>query len=276
MDSSCDSCDYGDEIFRGLLQRETVTGNGGCLDRHPESEVKEKMRAILVDWIVEVHAKFRLMEETLYLTIDILDRYLQVAPVKRGKLQQVGVTCLFIASKYEDIHPPEIRDLVYITDQSSTREEILHTEVEILNALGFRVSRPTIYHFLQYFAYSANSERMINNWPIEQRKAFYLACYTLELCLLDSKLVGRYAPSKLAAAALFMSKKVLRVSPSWPPVLGTRTPYTPQSLKACAKELVPLVTSHGQSLLVDPKLRNVRHKYATREKLEVSAIYFHM
>ncbi len=78
------------------------SGSGSCSFnsfRHPQSEVKERMRAILVDWLVEVHAKFRLMEETLYLTVDLLDRYLQTAPVRRVKLQQVGVTCLFIASK---------------------------------------------------------------------------------------------------------------------------------------------------------------------------------
>lgn len=64
--------------------------------------------------------------------------------MKRVRLQQVGVTCLFIASKYEEIHPPEIRDLVYITDRSSSRDDILETEISILNALDFAVSKPTM------------------------------------------------------------------------------------------------------------------------------------
>merc|ERR1719253_1774158 len=123
--------------------------------RHPRTEVKEKMRAILVDWLVEVHSKFKLMPETLYLTIELLDRYLAKSPVRRVKLQQVGVTCLFIASKYEEIHPPEIRDLVYITDRSSAREDIIETEIEILNTLGFEISKPTIYHYLLLFAHLA-------------------------------------------------------------------------------------------------------------------------
>ena len=86
-----------------------------------------------------MHSKFKLMPETLYLTIDLLDRYLQKMAVRRNKLQQVGVTCLFIASKYEEIHPPEIRDLVYITDRSSSRDDIIETEIEILNALEFEI-----------------------------------------------------------------------------------------------------------------------------------------
>jgi len=242
--------------------------------RHPRTEVKEKMRAILVDWLVEVHSKFKLMPETLYLTIDLLDRFLATSPVRRIKLQQVGVTCLFIASKYEEIHPPEIRDLVYITDRSSSREDIIETEIDILNALDFLISRPTIYHHLMYFANTAYPQPQCL-WPPEQLKAFHLACYTLEMCMLDSVLTKKYAPSKLAAAALFMSKKILRVSPSWPAPLCNKTPYAPGNLKQCAKELVPLVTTHGTNWC-DPKLKKVKEKYSTEERMEVSLIYFHM
>lgn len=94
------------------------------------------------------------------------------------------------------------------------------------------------------------------------------------MCLLDSRLTSRYNPSKLAAAALFMSKKMLRVSPSWPVQLVQKTPYNPPNLKACAKELVPLVTSgQGQH---NPQLRSVKAKYASPERMEVSSIHFHM
>ena len=106
-------------------------------------------------------------------------------------------------------------------------------------------------------------------------KAFYLACYTLEMCLLDSRLTTKYTASKLAAAALFMSKKMLRVSPSWPVQLVQKTPYNPPNLKACAKELVPLVTSHSQAV-ANPQLKSVKVKYQTPERMEVSAIHFHM
>ena len=87
------------QLLSDPLHAENVNINNPGMLRHPDSEVKEKMRAILVDWLVEVHAKFHLVPETLYLTVDLLDRYLLIAPVRRVKLQQVGVTCLFIASK---------------------------------------------------------------------------------------------------------------------------------------------------------------------------------
>lgn len=83
------------------------------------------MRAILVDWIIEVHLKFKLLPETLFITVSLIDRYLELEQIKRTNLQLVGVTAMLIASKYEEIYAPEVRDFVYITDNAYTKEEIL-------------------------------------------------------------------------------------------------------------------------------------------------------
>jgi G2/mitotic-specific cyclin-B, other len=74
------------------------------------------MRSILVDWLIEVHLKFKLLPETLFITVSIIDRFLEKVRVQKSRLQLVGVTALFIASKYEEIYPPELKDFVYITD----------------------------------------------------------------------------------------------------------------------------------------------------------------
>jgi len=89
--------------------------------------INERMRSILVDWLVEVHLKFKLVPETLYLTVNIIDRYLSKTEVSRPKLQLVGVTALLIASKYEEIYPPELRDLVYICDRAYSKVEVRST-----------------------------------------------------------------------------------------------------------------------------------------------------
>ena len=86
------------------------------------------MRAILIDWLIEVHYKFKLLPETLYLTVNLIDRYLEKCITHRSKLQLVGVTSMLIASKYEEIYAPEIRDFVYITDKAYSKEEILRME----------------------------------------------------------------------------------------------------------------------------------------------------
>jgi G2/mitotic-specific cyclin-B, other len=89
-----------------------------------QEDINEKMRAILVDWIIEVHLKFKLLPETLFITVSLIDRYLEKVQIKRNNLQLVGVTAMLIASKYEEIYAPEVRDFVYITDNAYTKEEI--------------------------------------------------------------------------------------------------------------------------------------------------------
>lgn len=90
-----------------------------------QEDINEKMRSVLVDWLIEVHLKFKLLPETLYLTINLIDRYLSRVKVTRKRLQLVGVTSMLIASKYEEIYPPEIKDFVFVTDQAYNREDLL-------------------------------------------------------------------------------------------------------------------------------------------------------
>jgi len=93
------------------------------------------MRSILVDWLVEVHLKFKLVQESLYLTVNLIDRYLERRQIHRSKLQLVGVTAMLIACKYEEIYPPIVKDFVYITDNAYTKEEILDMERDMLETL---------------------------------------------------------------------------------------------------------------------------------------------
>lgn len=106
--------------FRG--KEEATSVRPIYMDKQPH--INERMRSILVDWLVEVHLKFKLVPETLYLTINLIDRYLTKREVSRPKLQLVGVSSLLIASKYEEIYPPELRDLVYICDRAYSKDEV--------------------------------------------------------------------------------------------------------------------------------------------------------
>jgi hypothetical protein len=115
--------EYVQDMYHHFREKETITSVRPCyMDNQPH--INERMRSILVDWLVEVHLKFKLVPETLYLTVNIIDRYLERKEVSRPKLQLVGVTALLIASKYEEIYPPELRDLVYICDRAYTRTEV--------------------------------------------------------------------------------------------------------------------------------------------------------
>ena len=120
-----------------------------------QTDINAKMRAILIDWLVEVHLKFKLMPETLYLTVNLIDRYLEKEQIMRNKLQLVGVTAMFIASKYEEIYAPECRDFVYISDKAYTREQILQMEGLMLSKLNFQLTTPNALVFLRRFVKAA-------------------------------------------------------------------------------------------------------------------------
>lgn len=118
-----------------------------------QTDINASMREILVDWLIEVHLKFKLLPETLYLTVNLIDRFLEKQIVLRNKLQLVGVTAMLIASKYEEIYPPIVTDFVYITDNAYSKTEILEMEEQILTKLSFGIHFTSQYRFLERFFY---------------------------------------------------------------------------------------------------------------------------
>lgn len=152
------------------------------------------MRSIVVNWLEEVHRKFHLVPETLYLAVHIMDRFLSKAQVPRRRLQLVAMTSLLIASKYEEIYPPEVRDCVYMSDRAYTRQDVIDTEAEILAKLHFMISAPTAYPFLTRFLSITGATSTMQ----------YAANYYLERVLLEHEIL-RYRPSLVAAAAVCLA-----------------------------------------------------------------------
>lgn len=149
-----------------------------------QTDINEKMRAILVDWLIEVHYKFKLLPETLFLTVNLIDRYLERNDVVRTKLQLVGVGAMLIASKYEEIYAPEVRDFVYITDKAYTKEEIILMESALLSVLDFNICAPSSYRFLERFSKIAQATN----------QQFLLARYLIELPLIEYRML-KHSPS---------------------------------------------------------------------------------
>lgn len=158
-----------------------------------------KMRSVLVNWLVEVHANFKLVQETLYLSISIVDRYLQKnKSVGRENLQLVGIVALYIASKYEEIYPPEVCDLVYVCDDIFSKKKIFQMERSMIKTLGFKFGSPSALHFLRRYSKVAQVE---SNHHI-------LAKYLIELVLIEHD-YSSIKPSLVAAAAICLSIRLL-------------------------------------------------------------------
>ena len=110
------------------------------------------MRAYLVDWLYELHMKFKLLPETLYVTIGIIDKYLQLHPdFPKKKIQLLGVTSIHIAGKYEEIYPPELKHYIRVTDNALLKEDILKLEYDILKRLEFNLTWPSVFRFMERF-----------------------------------------------------------------------------------------------------------------------------
>ena len=99
--------------------------------------MNENVRAILVDWLINVHAKFKLLPETLYITVNLVDRYLSKIKIEKEEVQLVGVAALMIATKYEEIYPPTVKDFIFVTKNAFTKKTILEMERHMLFVLEF-------------------------------------------------------------------------------------------------------------------------------------------
>ncbi|KAF2600112.1 hypothetical protein F2Q68_00007637 [Brassica cretica] len=107
------------------------------------------MRGVLVDWLVEVAEEYKLLSYTLYLDVSYIDRFLSLQIVNRQKLQLLGVSSMLIASKYEEILPPNVEDFCYITDNTYTKQEIVKMAADLLLALQFELGNPTTNIYLR-------------------------------------------------------------------------------------------------------------------------------
>nr|XP_033472865.1 G2/mitotic-specific cyclin-B2-like [Epinephelus lanceolatus] len=220
-------------------------------------EITERMRALLVDWLVQVHSRFQLLQETLYLTVAILDRFLQVQPVSRRKLQLVGVTAMLVACKYEEMYAPEVGDFAYITDNAFTKSQILEMEQLVLRTLNFQLGRPLPLHFLRRASKVANSD-------VEKHT---LAKYLMELTLLDYDMV-HYRPSEVAAAALCLSQLLVDGLP-WSPTQQHYSTYDAAHLKPIMQHIAKnVVTVNGGKT----KFQAVRNKYSSSKLMKISLI----
>jgi hypothetical protein len=133
------------EELRHMYPQEFIVGN--------QTEITEKMRAYLIDWLSELHGKFKLWAETLYVCVGIIDKYIMLQPdIKKKDLQCLGITALHISGKYEEIYPPELRQILRVTDNAVSKEQVLQLEFEILQTLDFNLTFPSILRFMERYA----------------------------------------------------------------------------------------------------------------------------
>ena len=163
-----------------------------------QKDLAWKMQGILTDWLIQVHLRFRLLPETLFLCINIIDRFLSASVVSLVKLQLVGITCIFITAKVEEIISPSARNFLYCADSSYSETEILQAERYVLKTLDWNLSYPNPIHFLRRISKA-------DQYNVQTRT---IAKYLMEIQCLEWRLISA-PPSVLAAASVWLARLIL-------------------------------------------------------------------
>ncbi|XP_028401388.1 G2/mitotic-specific cyclin-B3-like [Dendronephthya gigantea] len=235
--------EYANEIFKNMKKQEEVYVLTAYMSTQPK--INANMRAILVDWLVEVQENFELYHETLYLAVKIVDHYLEKNNIEREELQLLGATAVFLACKIEERHPPYLDDFLFICDDAYKKSDLLKMEIKVFASLGYCLAIPIPYRFLRRFAKAADANM----------ETLTLARYILETSLLEYDFVPVRA-SKMAAACLCLAMAMKDMN-EWTSTLIYYTGYTRDDLSELVAKLNLLIS-------VQPKrnLKTVHSKYS--------------
>lgn len=247
---------YAAEIYHHLRMSELKRRPSGDFMESVQQDINSSMRGILVDWLVEVAEEYKLVPDTLYLTVSYIDRFLSGNLVTRQRLQLLGVACMLIASKYEEICAPQVEEFCYITDNTYNREEVLEMERRVLNHLHFELTGPTTKSFLRRFVRAAQAGQKGPTLQLE-----FLGNYLAELTLLEYNLLN-FLPSMVAAASVFVAKVTL--SPTfkpWNSTLQHYSGYKPSELKECVRAIHELQKNSKNCTLPAIREKYRQHKF---------------
>jgi cyclin B len=176
--------------------------------------------------------------------------------VLRSKLQLVGVTCMFIAAKFEEIFPPQVRDIVAYCDRAYTVEDILNMEGKILSTLQFNIHNTSPYRFLERFTHLLGVDQ----------KHQTLARYLTEASLLDYRML-KYRPSQIAGAALYLTERLLGEKEVEIKSLCEFSCVEEQGLREGAKDLLIAVKMSERN-----ELNALRKKFSSPKMLGVAKL----
>ena len=231
--------DYINTIYYNLLQEESSPSMISLKQNKnfmvDQKEINSKMRSILIDWLIDVHFKFGFTDETLFLTVSIIDRYISLSQLSRSNFQLLGISALMIACKHEEIDLPKMDDFIYITDHAYVKNEMIKMEYDILNKLNFSFLYPSPIKFFEYLSLHFNFDK----------KMHMMGKYLMESFLLDIKNF-KYKPSIISCACVYIVMKFFKFKNYYEAYNKKffnlkEGEYTEGNVKECAKEICLLV-----------------------------------
>jgi len=246
--------EYAMQTFQYYKDRESVFKVPNYI--HAQNEITELMRAILVDWLVEVQESFELNHETLYTAVKLTDLYLAKKQVKKEDLQLVGATACLIASKVDERIPPMVDDFLYVCDDAYSRDQIMRMERKMLAVVGFDLGFSLSYRFLRRYGRVCKV-----TMPV-----LTLARYILESSLLEYNMNVELSESLLAASCLVLAFKIKGIE-GWEATLLYYSGYNSDLLIDTVRELLTMLKKPAKE-----NLKTVRSKYSHKVFHEVATL----
>ncbi|GAA5926669.1 uncharacterized protein JCM15063_000338 [Sporobolomyces koalae] len=243
--------EYSDEIFAYMSKLEEASmPNPRYMDH--QSEIEWPMRTTLIDWLLQVHMRYHMLPETLWIAVNVIDRFLSNRVVSLVKFQLVGVTAMFIAAKYEEIMAPSVEEFVYMTEGGYSREEILKGERIMLQSLEFNISS-----YCSPYSWVRRISKA-DDYDIQTRT---LSKFLMEVTLLDHRFL-RAKPSMVAAIGMYLARRML--GGDWNEAFIFYSDYTEAQLLVPAGFLLESIAAPG----FDEKF--VYKKYSNKKFLKAS------
>jgi len=265
--------DYVEDIMCALREDELVN-RGGCVIENgfdfmaAQKDLNFRMRGVLVDWLLEVHRKFKMLPSTCFLSINLLDRYLAKRQISRKKLQLTGCCCLWIASKYHEIYAPEMDDFIYISDNAFSEQELMKCEIDILKTLSFALTVPTVLSFAERYI------KVAEYYLVKQREIKIISdliMFIAESSILNYSLSKKH-PSVVGAAGFVyacMATKVFSVQRFVDDGLAKVVGYNLKQMMPALKEIDKMVRSQKAN-----KHKSVYKKYCSSQYSRIGKIDF--
>ena len=233
--------EYVEDMYKHFREKEAVTPPTYMA---AQPQINESFRAILIDWLASVTFSFKFEKDTLYLAVDIIDRFLTKKKVRKSELQLVGAAAFFVASKYEEVYPMYLEKLCYICDDVYNEDDFLYMETKILKTLNYQVTVPTGNTFLPRFLKAAHANEEVSN----------IANYILIESLQNYNLL-EYYPSELAAASVMIARDTVG-RPAWSHTLCKYTGYKSEEVEVIANAVLLERANMPDSLLAIKKQYN--------------------
>jgi len=254
--------DYRQSIFEHLKAVEHIYAPKINFMEH-QSDINSAMRTILVDWLIEVADEYKLNDETLFLCVQYVDRFLSTVNVTRSKLQLLGTTCMYVASKYEEMYPPALEEFSFITDNTYETKHILRMEQIIMKMLNFSLSGPTCYTFIQYYLTYLKPTITSKDSDDEYKCLTMLANYFCILSLLQDRPFSSYRSSMIAASCLLYANRLLNNNIIWTNHHIQITSYTERDLNECTSAIDEL---YRKTFHQDETTSSILRRYLKNKK----------